>query len=113
MDRFYDIFLASSPKVKEKFAKTDFVRQKAALKASLNAMLLAAKDEKAGPPQYLPELAERHSSRELNIGAELYDYWLDSLLAAVKECDPESGPEVEGAWERVMMVGIGYLLSRY
>jgi hemoglobin-like flavoprotein len=113
LDRFYAIFLASSPKVREKFAHTDFVRQKAALQASFSAMLAAAKDEAAGPRQDLNELAERHSSRQLNIGAELYDLWLDSLLAAVKECDPQYDGQVRDAWERIMMVGIGYLLSRY
>ena len=113
LDRFYEIFLASSPKVREKFAQTDFVRQKSALRASLDAMLLAARDEKAGSAQYLGDLAERHSSRQLNIGSELYDLWLDSLLAAVKECDPKSSPEVQEAWEKVMIVGIAYLLSRY
>lgn len=111
--RFYEIFLASSPKVKEKFAQTDFVRQREALSASLNAMLLAAKDPGGGPERHLHGLAERHSSRQLNIGAELYDLWLDSLLAAVKEFDPISGPEVQEAWEKVMMVGVSYLLSRY
>ena len=113
MQRFYEIFLASSPKVKEKFAKTDFVRQKAALRASLDAMLLAARDPKADPQQYLGDLAERHSSRQLNIGAEFYDLWLDSLLIAVKECDPMISPEVQDAWEKVMMLGVSYLLSRY
>jgi len=113
VDRFYEIFLASSPKVKEKFAQTDFVRQKAALRASLDAMLLAAKSPQTNPQQYLRDLAERHSSRQLNIGAELYDLWLDSLLAAVKEFDPKNSPEVQEAWEKVMMVGISYLLSRY
>jgi hemoglobin-like flavoprotein len=112
VDRFYQIFLASSPKVKEKFAQTDFARQKAALRASLDAMLLAAKDP-AGPQQYLRDLAERHSSRQLNIGAELYDLWLDSLLATVKEFDPVNGPAVQEAWEKVMMLGVSYLLSRY
>ncbi len=113
LDRFYAIFLASSPKVREKFASTDFVRQKAALQASFHAMLSAARDDTAGPRQNLNDLAERHSSRQLNIGAELYDLWLDSLLAAVKECDPQYDGQVRDAWERVMMVGIGYLLSRY
>lgn len=112
VDRFYQIFLASSPKVKEKFAQTDFVQQKVALRASLDAMLLAAKDPK-GPEQYLRNLAERHSSRQLNIGAELYDLWLDSLLATVKEFDPVNGPAVQEAWEKVMMLGVSYLLSRY
>jgi hemoglobin-like flavoprotein len=113
VERFYEIFLASSPKVREKFAQTDFVRQKAALRASLDAMLLAARNPETNPRQYLNDLAERHSSRQLNIGAELYDLWLDSLLAAVKEFDPKNGPEVQEAWEKVMMVGISYLLSRY
>jgi len=76
-------------------------------------MLVAARGQTAGSNQNLNDLAERHSSRQLNIGAELYDLWLDSLLAAVKECDPQYDTQVRDAWERVMMVGIGYLLSRY
>ena len=39
LDLFYENFLASSPKVKEKFANTDFAKQKRALQASLNLML--------------------------------------------------------------------------
>ncbi len=112
-NRFYEIFLASSPKVAEKFANTDFVRQKRALRASLHTILLAVGDQENGPDKYLRDLAEQHSSRELDIGAELYDYWLDSLLRAVEEYDPEYGPEVKDAWEQVMMVGVSYLLSRY
>jgi hemoglobin-like flavoprotein len=112
MDRFYVIFMASSPKVREKFAHTDFDRQKSALRASLDVMLLAARDEKTAP-EHLRGLAERHSSRALNIGAEFYDLWLDSLLAAVKKCDSKYSPEVRESWERVMMVGIAYLLSQY
>ncbi len=69
LDRFYAIFLASSPKVREKFASTDFVRQKAALQASFNAMLAAARGQTAGSNQNLNDLAERHSSRQLNVGA--------------------------------------------
>ena len=113
LDRFYEIFLDSSPRVKEKFANTDFVRQKRALKASLHAMLLGTGDGKAGLDRYLRGVADRHSRKEMNIGAEFYDYWLDSLLATVKEFDPRYGPEVHDAWEKVMMSGITYLLSQY
>ena len=113
LDRFYEIFLASSPMVKAKFSNTDFVHQKRALRMSLHAMALAAEDEAAGPAKYLASYAEQHGSRGLNIGAEYYDLWLDSLLQTVRETDPECTPEILAAWERVMMVGIGYLLSRY
>lgn len=112
-DSFYERFLASSPRVREKFANTDFVRQKRALKASLHLILMAARDGDKGPDFYLREVADRHSGAQLGIGAELYDLWLDSLLATVREHDPEFGPEVESAWEEVMAIGIRYLCSRY
>ena len=113
LDHFYEKFLASSPKVRQKFSNTDFVRQKRALRASLHLMPLAAADPENGPPRYLKDLATRHSKRQLNVGAELYDLWLDSLLATVRECDPQCNAQVEGAWEEVMMVGIQYLLKKY
>ena len=113
LDRFYERFLASSPKVRDKFALTDFVRQKRALEASLHYMLLAAQDEEKGPEKYLKSLADLHNRKQYNIGSEFYDLWLDSLLATVRECDPNFGPVVEEAWESVMMVGIRYMLSRY
>jgi len=113
LDLFYEKFLASSPVVREKFSQTDFIRQKRALRASLHLMPLAADDPVKGPERYLRDLAARHSRAQLDVGAELYDLWLDSLLATVRESDPEFSPEVEDAWEKVMMVGIHYLLSHY
>lgn len=113
LDFFYKRFLASSPEVRERFANTDFVHQKRALRASLHLMLLAAEDEEKGPARYLSDLAERHSRRGLGIGSGLYDDWLDSLLDTVRICDPHFNSEVEQAWEQVMMVGIRFLLSRY
>ncbi len=113
LDRFYERFLASSPKVQEKFRNTDFVRQKRALKASFHLMLMAATDGEGGPERYLGDLAAIHSRSRMDVGAEFYDLWLDSLLATVREHDPDFGPSQEGAWEAVMMVGVSYLLSHY
>jgi hemoglobin-like flavoprotein len=113
LDRFYDRFLSSSPKVREKFVGTDFVRQKHMLQASLQLMFVAARDGGDRPMPYLDHVAERHSASQMAIGAELYDLWLDSLLATVREVDPAWNPAVEEAWERVMTVGIKYLISRY
>jgi hemoglobin-like flavoprotein len=113
LDLFYDTFLASSPKVREKFANTDFIKQKRMLHASFNLMLRAAQNEGSGPPAYLEDLAQRHGARQLAIGAELYDLWLDSLLAAVRVHDPDCSPDIEKAWEKVMGIGISYLCNRY
>ncbi len=113
LDLFYEKFLTSSPKVKEKFSSTDFVRQKSALRESFNLMMLAARDEETGPARHLKDLAARHSRRDLNIGSEFYDLWLDSLLATVKEWDPEFDPKIEAAWESVMTIGIGYMMANF
>jgi len=113
LDIFYDRFLASSPKVKEKFANTDFAKQKRLLRASFYLIVLAAEDPDKGPERYLQYLAERHSAKNLNVGSELYDLWLDSLLETVEECDPEYSPEVAQAWEQMMEIGIDYMLQHF
>ena len=113
LGRFYDGFLASSPKVREKFAHTDFTRQKQMLHTSFSLMLRAAQNEGSGPPSYLDDLARRHGAKELDIGADLYDLWLDSLLETVRACDPACTPAIEQAWEKVMGIGIAYLTTRY
>lgn len=113
LDRFYERFLESSPKIKRKFEDTDFDRQKKLLNRSFHLILWASEDSEQGPERYLEHLAVRHSASDLKIGSELYDFWLDSLLGVVEECDPEFTSEVEEAWEAVMGIGIDYMLSRY
>ena len=113
LDRFYERFLRSSPRVREKFRATDLLRQKRMLQASLQLLLVAAQDDGKRPTPYLDEVAARHSASQMAIGAELYDLWLDSLLATVREVDPAWSALVDQAWETVMTVGIAYLVSRY
>jgi hemoglobin-like flavoprotein len=113
LDLFYRTFLASSPKVREKFTTTDFEKQKRALHGSFQLMLRAARQDGDGPLDYLETLAQRHGSSQLAIGADFYDLWLDSLLTAVRAYDPACAPDVEAAWEQVMGIGIKYLCSRY
>jgi len=113
LDLFYENFLGSSPKIKEKFAATDFERQKRLLHASFYLILLASEDPENGPERYLKHLATLHNVHNLNVGSDLYDLWLDSLLAVVKECDPEFDEVVEDSWEQVMGIGIDYLVRHY
>ena len=113
VDRFYERFLASSELVREKFADTDFTVQKRALRASFRLILQAAGDDSKNRDVYLKDIAIRHSRGNLNVGSGLYDLWLDTLLAVVVEFDPDYRAEVSIAWERVMGVGINYMLGFY
>ena len=85
LDRLYKVFLASfSACCGEVCAYRFHGPETRAAGVDLNSMLMAA--ARPGPSQqYLRDIAERHSSRQLAVGTKFYDYWLDSLLACNSE----------------------------
>ena len=112
LDRFYELFLASSDEIAKKFEKTDFKKQVRMLKVSLYVLMVAS----SGKPEFdvpMEELATLHDRSHLNIKPELYDQWLDCLLQAVEEFDPSFDTEIETAWRTVLQHGIDFMRSRY
>ena len=112
LERFYELFVASSQEVAAKFAHTDFGKQRRAVKVSLYMMMSAALGHPEGDV-HLARIAQRHSRAALAIRPELYDLWLDCLVQAVGEHDRAFSGETEGAWRRVMARGIEFMKSRY
>jgi hemoglobin-like flavoprotein len=111
---FYRLFMESSEEVRRKFAATDFERQNRMVAESLWVMATAAQGLPGSPARTgLPEIAERHSRRGLDIRPELYDGWLSCLVAAARLHDPAFSPETETAWRRTLAVGIESMRSRY
>ncbi len=112
LPRFYQVFIASSPEVAEKFKDTDFRRQVRALKASLYLMLVAVQGYPEGVA-HLERMAQIHSKGKLEVAPYLYDLWLSSLLTAVREIDVQWSPDIEHAWIAVLTPGIEYMKSYY
>jgi hemoglobin-like flavoprotein len=112
LERFYELFMASSPEVAAKFVDTDFRRQRRVLKISLYMMMLAA-EGKLEADLHLERIARRHSRAELRIRPELYDLWLECLLRAARESDPQFGAETEAAWRVILRRGIEFMKARY
>jgi hemoglobin-like flavoprotein len=111
---FYELFIASSPEVREKFKATDFPRQTRVLADSLYIMAVAADSkEEAVAWKELDRLAERHSRKGLDIRPQLYESWLDCLVKAASDYDPDFSPGIEEAWRKALAPGIAYLSSRY
>jgi hemoglobin-like flavoprotein len=111
--RFYELFLASSPEVREKFQATDFRKQRRMLQSSFYMLVEYIA---LGWPEcqaYLERIAYAHGKHGRGIQPHLYDLWLDCLLSAVRECDELYSAEVEGAWRFMMGAGITFLKSRY
>ena len=112
LDRFYEIFLASSPEIAEKFKHTNFARQKVALGQSLYLMVMAAEGGEAAVA-YLDRIAERHGKHALDIRPELYEVWLNALIATARELDSEFDDATEAVWREMIRPGIEVMQSRY
>jgi hemoglobin-like flavoprotein len=107
IERFYERFIAGSPDVARRFELTDMRRQQLMLARSLDEMARFSKDRRA--PETLRRTAARHGPGDLGIPPGLYDQWLESLLASVREFDPECSDEVLLAWRIVLAPGIEYM----
>ena len=111
-DRFYDIFLGSHPSFKPMFQRTDFNKQKQLLKTGV-AMMLSHLEGKPVGTMTLNRIAESHSKKRLNIQPALYQYWIDSLVAAAKECDSQWTPDIERSWQKALRAGVDYITEQY
>lgn len=111
---FYRRFMGSSEEVRRKFEGTDFERQNRVMAESLWVMATAAQGPAGSPARTgLPELAEKHSRRALDVRPEMYDAWLACLVEAASLHDPEFSAETDAAWRRTLGVGIEVMRSRY
>ena len=112
LERFYELFLASSPDVRERFKTTNFERQRRALSSSLVLMVLAL-DGGAPARAYMDQVAERHSRGALDIPPAMYDGWLDCLMLAAREFDPQFDDTLEQDWRATLAEGIALMRARY
>jgi hemoglobin-like flavoprotein len=111
---FYELFMDSSPEVREKFKNTDFPKQARILADSLFLMAVASESTSGAiAGKELDRLAQRHSRTGLDIKPELYGVWLECLLHAASRHDPEFSVEIEAAWRQALAPGIEQLRSAY
>jgi hypothetical protein len=109
MDKFYDEFMMS-PEVQEKFKNTNMAMQKIVLKSSLHLMLAVARGYRG---EAMDKLALSHDRNHRAIPPNLYQFWLNAMVSAVKATDVHCTLEVENAWREVMQVGANYMGERY
>jgi hemoglobin-like flavoprotein len=111
--RFYELFLASSPEVRDKFRTTDIRAHRRMLQTSfytlMEYMAFGGPESRAG----LERIAVGHGKQGRDIPPHLYDLWLECLLRAVKERDDRYSAEVEEAWRHLMTAGITFFKSYY
>ena len=113
LDDFYKTFVATSPKIAEKFRKTDWESQKRMLDHGIRHLILFFHEPSPVTAEKMIQLGESHSISRLNIDPELYDFWVSALISAVAENDSEFSAELEKAWKTVVESGISVMKSMY
>jgi hemoglobin-like flavoprotein len=107
---FYELLLASDPRIPPMFAATKFERQNKLLQHGLGILLIYAKRPN---PALLERIAQRHGRADVGVPPELYPRFVEALVRAVERFDPQFGPQVADSWRRAMEPGIAYMQSKY
>ena len=112
LDAFYEEFLASDPRIRPLFARTDMEKQKHLLKHGLATLVLYSGGSGLAKTS-LGQLAQKHDHDHLNIEPGMYRLWVRSLLACVKKYDRKYDATLGKAWEEVLEPGISAMSQAY
>ena len=107
-DRFYARFLNADPEIARLFSQTDLQRQKDLLLHGIH-MLLEYADGRLLGTLAMRRMAEMH--HHIGVKVAMYDVWLDCLVVAVAELDPNYSDDVGRAWRASMEQGIAYMIE--
>jgi hemoglobin-like flavoprotein len=113
IERFYEIFLASHPDIAPMFEKTDFAKQRMALRRGISAAISHASGSSLSQ-RTTDQMADSHSRKgHTPVPPELYPYWVDSLAQAVSEMDPEATPQLVARWRKGMGIVTHTFIKHY
>lgn len=112
MPRFYEIFIKSNPRIAPYFAKTDMAKQHGLLKEGLELLIMFGFGSLKAK-SYMVKMGEMHNRNHINVPPDLYPFWVSSMVAAVRDIDPEFTPEIEVSWRRHLQKGIDRIISAY
>lgn len=106
----YEHLLSSDPTIPPMFEETEFPRQHKLLQHGVGLLLSYARSP---DDALLERIAARHSADGIDVPPHMYEHFVASLLAAVREHDPRFDQETESAWREALAPGLGFMKSRY
>ena len=109
---FYERFLESDPEIPEQFANTDWEEQKALLRHGINKVIGFYEGSFAGQ-NALERIRYTHGRDRMNIPPRLYEFWIESMIEAVKRFDPQVDSVLEDQWREVLRYGTDFVKAGY
>lgn len=112
LQRFYARFLLTSEEIAERFEGVDLKRQTHVLRTSLYMVVRAASGFEDGIA-HLQDIARTHSKDGYDIKPAFYEHWLEALLAAAAETDPDFDDETADAWTSILRPCIDIMIAKW
>ncbi|MFP4615312.1 MAG: globin [Thiohalorhabdus sp.] len=109
---FYQIFLQRDPRIPELFANTDMEEQKKLLRNGVNNVI-AFYDQSFTAKSVLERIRYTHGRSRLNIPPDLYGHWVEAMIQAVGQFDPDFDPLLEQSWRNVLNNGTEFVMAGY
>jgi len=110
-DKFYQRFINSHPSIAEKFRNTDMAQQKDALKKTISMAILFPQNNVVAK-RTMEKVKKSHGRDRLNIKPQQYQYWMDSLIDTLKDCDHYFDADLEKKWRNVLTKSITYMRNK-
>ncbi len=115
-DEFFDHFYATLadriPGVGAKFHGVDMEKQNSLVREGIRRLLDYAELDGTVRPE-LERLGRLHAHENLDVQPDLYPAWVETLLEAVREFDPEYDPRLGDAWREAVRPGIELMTAVY
>ncbi len=113
IERFYAIFMARHPDIEAMFARTDFQKQRLALRRGISVAILHAGGS-AMVERTCAGMAGVHAREgRAPVPPELYPHWIESLLQAVTEFDEDADARLLARWRQAMSRMVDFFVQRY
>ena len=113
IERFYELFLGRHPDIAAMFEKTDFQKQRMALRRGISAAISHAAGSGLAK-RTVEQMAQSHAAEgRVPVRPELYGYWIDSLIIAVREFDRQADETLLRRWREAMAVVTRDFAARY
>lgn len=106
---FYMRLMDADPEIRKKFEGMDMEAQASLLSHAIVMSFLFVDENQHVAKKCLDSVRETHAQHSLNIAPELYDTWLECLLATVALCDPHANDALLSDWHDVMSVAIDHI----
>ena len=111
-DSFYANLVDRETAIGQLFADTDMQKQNELIEVGIGHLIAFAEgDEQA--ERSIREIGRTHSRHYINVRPEYYPLWVESLMKAAKEHDPQFNATLETQWRNTLAPGIALIVSLY